>query len=77
MSQLKQRGRKKGQIPPSSAFCSMQAQNGLGDAHHLLSLGRVIHFTEPTDITLTITQGEELGFHWELFVEFYSSWAGG
>ena len=50
MSQLKQRGRKKGQIPPSSAFCSMQAQNGLGDAHHPASLGRAIHFTEPTDI---------------------------
>lgn len=53
----------------------MQAQNGLGDAHHLLSsLGRVIHFTEPTDITLTITG---VGTSFELFVGILFFLAGG
>lgn len=37
---------RKGQIPPSSASCSVQALSGLDDAHPTLE--RVIHLTEFT-----------------------------
>ena len=55
MSQLKRASRKqKGEILPSTIFCSIQALNGLDDAHP--TLGRANEFTEFTNSNANLIQ---------------------